>query len=130
VPSYEPIVGGGAEAACCTIARTRALNDGDLLLIDAGAYQYQCSHRISPERFPVSGRYSAEQRALYDMVLAALGDRNATRGRPTKRYHAPSTPDRRAKINSAPLGAHRARICANCAYRRYMQDRARPARRP
>lgn len=71
VPSYEPIVGGGANA-CVLHYRTNdaPLHDGDLLLIDAGA-EYQCYASDITRTFPVNGRFSAEQRALYDVVLTA-----------------------------------------------------------
>jgi Xaa-Pro aminopeptidase len=49
--------------------RTRT-NSGELLLLDAGArYQMYCADIT--RTVPVSGRYSAEQRALYDVVLTA-----------------------------------------------------------
>lgn len=71
VASYEPIVGGGANA--CVLhyrANDALLRDGDLLLIDAGA-EYQCYASDITRTFPVNGRFSAEQRALYEIVLAA-----------------------------------------------------------
>jgi Xaa-Pro aminopeptidase len=71
VPSYEPIVGGGANA--CVLhyrANNAVLRDGDLLLIDAGA-EYHCYASDITRTFPVSGRFTPEQRALYDLVLAA-----------------------------------------------------------
>lgn len=69
--AYPSIVAGG-ENACILhyIENNHQLNDGDLLLIDAGAeYQYYAAD-IS-RTFPVNGRFSAEQRAVYDIVLAA-----------------------------------------------------------
>jgi Xaa-Pro aminopeptidase len=71
VPSYEPIVGGGANG--CVLhyrANNAPLRDGDLLLIDAGA-EYACYASDITRTFPVNGRYTPEQRALYDIVLAA-----------------------------------------------------------
>ncbi len=71
VPSYEPIVGGGANA--CVLhyrANNALLRDGDLLLIDAGA-EYECYASDITRTFPVNGRFSPAQRALYDIVLAA-----------------------------------------------------------
>ncbi len=71
VASYEPIVGGGANG--CVLhyrANDALLRDGDLLLIDAGA-EYACYASDITRTFPVNGRYSPEQRALYDIVLAA-----------------------------------------------------------
>jgi Xaa-Pro aminopeptidase len=71
VPSYEPIVGGGANG--CVLhyrANNAVLKDGDLLLIDAGA-EYECYASDITRTFPVNGKFSAEQRALYDIVLAS-----------------------------------------------------------
>jgi Xaa-Pro aminopeptidase len=71
VASYEPIVGGGENG--CVLhyhANNAPLNDGDLLLIDAGA-EYQCYASDITRTFPVNGKFSPEQRALYDVVLAA-----------------------------------------------------------
>jgi len=69
--AYPSIVAGGKNA--CILHYTEndhVLNEGDLLLIDAGAeYGYYASD-IS-RTFPVNGKFSAEQRALYDIVLAA-----------------------------------------------------------
>jgi Xaa-Pro aminopeptidase len=71
VPSYEPIVGGGANG--CVLhyrANNAPLRDGDLLLIDAGA-EYECYASDITRTFPVNGKFLPEQRALYDVVLAA-----------------------------------------------------------
>ena len=89
VPSYEPIVGGGANG--CVLhyrANNATLNDGDLLLIDAGA-EYQCYASDITRTFPVGGRYSPEQRALYDIVLAAqrAAIDDVRPGRPFNAYH-------------------------------------------
>jgi Xaa-Pro aminopeptidase len=69
--SYTPIVGGGANA--CTlhyVDNNAMLVDGDLLLIDAGCeYDYYASDIT--RTLPVSGRFSAEQRAVYEIVLEA-----------------------------------------------------------
>jgi len=69
--AYEPIVGGGANA-CVLHYRANAapLGDGDLVLIDAGCeYDYYASDIT--RTFPVNGRYSPAQRALYEVVLEA-----------------------------------------------------------
>jgi Xaa-Pro aminopeptidase len=71
VPSYEPIVGGGANA--CVLhyrANNAPLKDGDLLLIDAGA-EFACYASDITRTIPVNGKFSPEQRELYDVVLAA-----------------------------------------------------------
>ena len=89
VPSYEPIVGGGANA--CVLhyrANNAPLRDGDLLLIDAGA-EYECYASDITRTFPVNGRYSTEQRAIYDIVLAAqtAAIDEVRVGRPFDAYH-------------------------------------------
>ena len=89
VPSYEPIVGGGANG--CVLhyrANNAVLRDGDLLLIDAGA-EYQCYASDITRTFPVNGRYSPEQRVLYDIVLAAqlAGIDEVRAGRSFNAYH-------------------------------------------
>jgi Xaa-Pro aminopeptidase len=69
--SYHPIVGGGANA--CTLhyhANDAPLRDGDLLLIDAGCELDYYASDIT-RTFPVNGRFSSEQRAVYEVVLDA-----------------------------------------------------------
>ncbi|MGK2926356.1 MAG: aminopeptidase P N-terminal domain-containing protein [Lysobacterales bacterium] len=69
--SYLPIVGGGANACVLHYIANRAeLRDGDLLLIDAGA-EYDGYASDITRTFPVNGKFSAEQRELYDVVLGA-----------------------------------------------------------
>jgi len=71
VASFAPTVAAGANACVLHYRANRArLRDGDLLLIDAGAEMDGYASDIS-RTFPVNGRYSAEQRALYEVVLAA-----------------------------------------------------------
>lgn len=69
--AYYPIVGGGANGCILHYHENdAALQDGDLLLIDAGCEFHYYASDIT-RTFPVNGRYSAAQRALYDLVLAA-----------------------------------------------------------
>jgi Xaa-Pro aminopeptidase len=71
VASYEPIVGAGGNA--CVLhyrANNGVMRDGELLLVDAGA-EYQNYASDITRTWPVNGRYSKEQRALYEIVLAA-----------------------------------------------------------
>ncbi len=89
VSSYEPIVGGGANG--CVLhyrANNAPLRDGDLLLIDAGA-EYECYASDITRTFPVNGKFSPEQRALYDVVLAAqrAAIAEVRPGKPFGAYH-------------------------------------------
>ncbi len=71
VPAYSSIVGGGENG--CILHYTDnsgRLEDGDLLLIDAGS-EYDCYASDITRTFPVNGRFSAAQRALYQVVLDA-----------------------------------------------------------
>jgi Xaa-Pro aminopeptidase len=69
--SYQPIVGGGANA-CVMHYRDndKPLCDGDLLLLDAGCEHDYYASDIT-RTFPVSGRFTAVQRAVYEVVLEA-----------------------------------------------------------
>jgi Xaa-Pro aminopeptidase len=69
--SYHPIVGGGANACVMHYRNNdQPLCDGDLLLLDAG-----CEHDFYASditrTFPVSGRFTPVQRAVYEVVLEA-----------------------------------------------------------
>jgi len=69
--AYTPIVGGGNNG--CILHYTEndtELKDGDLLLIDAGAENDLYAADIT-RTFPVNGRFSTEQKALYQIVLDA-----------------------------------------------------------
>ncbi|HSV17891.1 MAG TPA: aminopeptidase P N-terminal domain-containing protein [Casimicrobiaceae bacterium] len=69
--AYSSIVASGPNA-CVLHYRdnNRQMQDGDLLLIDAGC-EYQGYASDITRTFPVNGRFSAEQRAVYEVVLAA-----------------------------------------------------------
>ena len=71
VPSYNSIVGGG-ENGCILhyVENDKVLKDGDLVLIDA-ACEYQLYASDITRTFPVNGKFSSEQKALYDVVLKA-----------------------------------------------------------
>ncbi|MFP5344435.1 MAG: Xaa-Pro aminopeptidase [Gammaproteobacteria bacterium] len=70
-PAYNSIVAGGANACVLHYTGNRApLKDGDLLLIDAGAELDNYASDIT-RTFPVNGRFSAGQRAVYEIVLEA-----------------------------------------------------------
>ncbi len=69
--SYSPIVGGGKNACILHyVENNSVLKDGDLLLIDAGCELDYYASDIT-RTFPVNGRFSPEQRALYEVVLEA-----------------------------------------------------------
>lgn len=69
--SYSPIVGGGKNACILHYVENSApLKDGDLLLIDAGCELDYYASDIT-RTFPVNGRFSPEQRAVYEVVLQA-----------------------------------------------------------
>ena len=69
--AYPSIVGGGKNACVLHyINNNCALNDGELVLIDAGC-EYQHYAGDITRTFPVSGRYSEAQKELYGIVLAA-----------------------------------------------------------
>jgi Xaa-Pro aminopeptidase len=69
--SYEPIVGGGANACILHYRENdQVLRDGELLLIDAGC-EYECYASDITRTFPVNGRFNPAQRAVYEVVLEA-----------------------------------------------------------
>jgi Xaa-Pro aminopeptidase len=71
-PAYGTIVAGGDNACVLHyIANNAPLNDGDLLLIDAGCSLADYYNGDITRCFPINGRFSGEQRALYELVLAA-----------------------------------------------------------
>ncbi len=70
-PAYEPIVAGGANACVLHyIANDEPLNENGLVLIDS-ACEFACYAADITRTFPASGRFSAEQKAIYEIVLAA-----------------------------------------------------------
>jgi Xaa-Pro aminopeptidase len=70
-PAYAPIVGSGPNSTTLHYrAADRFMNDGEVVLIDAGA-SYSGYAADVTRTLPVSGRYSPEQRAVYEVVLAA-----------------------------------------------------------
>ncbi|WP_455207163.1 Xaa-Pro aminopeptidase [Kaarinaea lacus] len=69
--AYPSIVGGGANGCILHyIDNNASLNDGDLLLIDAGAEKDYYASDIT-RTFPVNGKFSKEQKAVYEVVLQA-----------------------------------------------------------
>ena len=71
MPAYGSIVAAGKNACILHYRENDAvLKDGDLVLIDAGC-EIDCYASDITRTFPVSGRFSAEQKAIYELVLAA-----------------------------------------------------------
>ena len=69
--AYTSIVGGGENGCILHYNENNAiLNDGDLLLIDAGA-ELDCYASDITRTFPVNGKFSPEQKILYEIVLKA-----------------------------------------------------------
>ena len=67
--AYGSIVGSGAHATILHYVKNDgAIADGDLLLIDAGCELQHYASDIT-RTFPANGKFSAEQRAIYEIVL-------------------------------------------------------------
>ncbi|HSK72718.1 MAG TPA: Xaa-Pro aminopeptidase [Pyrinomonadaceae bacterium] len=67
--AYNSIVGGGENACILHYVENNCdLQDGDLLLIDAGASYKGYASDIT-RTFPVSGKFTKAQREVYDIVL-------------------------------------------------------------
>jgi Xaa-Pro aminopeptidase len=70
-PAYPSIVGSGDNGCVMHYLENAAkMRDGDLVLIDAGCELEYYASDVS-RTFPVNGRFSREQRALYELVLRA-----------------------------------------------------------
>lgn len=70
-PSYNSIVAGGKNGCCLHYVENKDfLTNGSLLLIDAGA-EYNFYAGDITRTFPVNGRFSPAQKAVYEIVLAA-----------------------------------------------------------
>lgn len=70
-PAYPSIVASGANACILHyIENDRQLQENDLLLIDAGCC-YQYYNGDITRTFPVNGKFTPEQKTIYDLVLTA-----------------------------------------------------------
>lgn len=68
-PAYGTIVGSGENACILHYTENSAqINDGDLILIDAGAEYLGYAADIT-RTFPVNGTFSEPQKAIYNLVL-------------------------------------------------------------
>ncbi|MDA7956133.1 MAG: aminopeptidase P N-terminal domain-containing protein [Gammaproteobacteria bacterium] len=125
-PAYPSIVAGGGNA--CILHYTdnnHALAGGDLLLIDAGA-EIDCYAADITRTFPVNGKFSGEQRAVYEAVLAA--QRAAVDAvRPDRAlgdYHAAACETLTdALIDLGLLRGERGELLERGAYRRFYMHR-------
>ena len=77
-PSFPPIVASGPDAVSLFTIRSenynsvdRVMQDGDLVFIDYGAAEWAMYGSDICRTFPVSGRFTDEQRRLYEIVLEA-----------------------------------------------------------
>lgn len=70
-PAYPPIVAAGANACVLHyVDNNAALHKGELLLIDAGCEVAGYAADIT-RTFPISGKFSAAQKSVYEIVYAA-----------------------------------------------------------
>ncbi|EIK94492.1 peptidase M24 [Pseudomonas sp. M47T1] len=69
MPAYGSIVAAGRNSCILHYQQNDAvLRDGDLVLIDAGC-EIDCYASDITRTFPVSGKFSPEQKAIYELVL-------------------------------------------------------------
>lgn len=87
--AYSSIVAGGANATILHYNSNReALADGALVLVDSAA-EFELYAADVTRTWPVNGRFSAEQRAIYEIVLAAqkAGIEEVRPGKHFRAYH-------------------------------------------
>eukprot|EP01065_Artemidia_motanka_P045241 TRINITY_DN6606_c0_g1_i1.p1 TRINITY_DN6606_c0_g1~~TRINITY_DN6606_c0_g1_i1.p1 ORF type:complete len:500 (+),score=146.65 TRINITY_DN6606_c0_g1_i1:903-2402(+) len=71
--AYPPVIAGGRNGLTLHyIENMDVLREGDLLLVDAGA-EYHCHVSDVTRTWPVSGRFTAAQRQVYEAVLRIHG---------------------------------------------------------
>jgi Xaa-Pro aminopeptidase len=125
-PAYPSIVGGGENACILHYTDNRSqLRDGDLLLIDAGA-EYDCYASDVTRTFPVNGRFSSAQKALYEVVLAAQ-EAAIEKVRSGNDWNAPHAAAikvlTRGLVRLGILRGRPAELIRNEAYRRFYMHR-------
>ncbi|WJW75876.1 Xaa-Pro aminopeptidase [Thiohalobacter sp. IOR34] len=124
--AYSPIVGGGENGCILHYTENNApLQDGDLLLIDAGA-ELGCYASDITRTFPVNGVFSKPQRTLYELVLAA--QRAAIRKvRPGNHWNDPHDAAvrvlTRGLLELGLLKGQLSRLIRDEAYRRFYMHR-------
>ena len=69
--AYTPIVAGG-ENACVLhyVENSKALKDGDLVLVDAGC-EFELYASDITRTYPINGKFTSAQLAIYEVVLEA-----------------------------------------------------------
>ena len=124
--SYHPIVGSGANSCILHYnENNQPLRDGEVVLIDAGC-EYQCYASDITRTFPVNGRFSPEQRAVYEVVheanLAAIA-----RVRPGAHWNEPHEAAVRVitqgLVRLGLLKGKPAKLERDGAYRRFFMHR-------
>lgn len=87
-PAYTSIVAGGANACVLHyIANDARLDDGELLLIDAGCELEGYASDIT-RTYPVNGKFTGAQKEVYEIVLASQLEAIAA-ARPGNSWQAP-----------------------------------------
>jgi Xaa-Pro aminopeptidase len=87
--AYPSIVAGGVNATILHYNTNRGeLRDGDLVLVDSGA-EFDVYASDVTRTWPINGKFSPEQKAVYEIVLAAqkAGIDQVRPGRPFSAYH-------------------------------------------
>ena len=68
-PAYNPIVASGENGVLHYVENNQVINDGDLLLVDAGC-EYEMYASDITRTFPANGKFTDEQLG-YNIVLEA-----------------------------------------------------------
>src|SRR6202050_1221955 len=124
--AYAPIVGGGPNSCVLHYRENdQPLKDGDLLLVDAGC-EFECYASDITRTFPVNGRFTSEQRAVYEIVLEA--NRAAIeRVRPGNHWDDPHTAAvkviTQGLVRLGLLKGRVAQLIRSGAYKRFFIDR-------
>lgn len=73
-PAYTGIHAGGVNSAILHyVENNQQINDGDLYLIDAG-FEYKGYASDFTRTYPINGKFSSDQAAIYQIVLDALNN--------------------------------------------------------
>src|SRR5690606_32950354 len=92
-PAYGSIVGSGPNSTILHYkTNERQAQNGEMIVMDVGASYAGYAADIT-RSFPVNGRYTAEQRAIYEVVLSAqmAAERQIGPGRPARAMTDSST---------------------------------------